>query len=78
MKTLARALLETAAFLELSDDSVVNEDDAVRAMVSMTATLQSATLQERAALRDAARALARESSGPAKKFASQVAVSASV
>ena len=68
MKTLARVILETAAFLELSDDTIVNEDDAVRAMESMTAELESASPQERAALREAARQLAKESSGPAMTF----------
>ena len=68
MKMLARALLETAAFLELSDDSIVNEDDAVRAMDAMAGELESASPQERAALREAARQLAKESSGPAKTF----------
>ena len=40
MTAMARALLVTAAFLEMSDDSSVNEDDAVRALESMAAELE--------------------------------------
>ena len=68
MTAMARALLATAAFLELSDDSSVNEDDAVRALESMAAELDSATAKEKAALREAAKQLANESTGPERTF----------
>ena len=68
MKVLARTILEMAAFLELSDESSVNEDDAVRAMESVAARLRSSSDAERAALREAAADLARASAGPAKRF----------
>lgn len=68
MKALARAILVTAAFLESSDDSSVNDDDAVRAMESLAAELHSATPQEKAALREAAKQLAKESTGRERTF----------
>jgi hypothetical protein len=68
MNAMARAILVTAAFLERSDDLSVNEDDAVRALESIAAELEAATPQERAALREAARQLAKASSGPEKTF----------
>src|SRR5688500_8346158 len=68
MTAMARALLVTAAFLELSDDSSVNEDDAVRALESMAAELDSATAQEKGALREAAKQLAKASTGAERTF----------
>jgi hypothetical protein len=68
MKALARAILETAAFLDLSDDSSVNEDDAVRALEAMAAALESATPQEKAALREAAKELAKQWTGRERTF----------
>ena len=68
MKALARAVPETAGFLELSDDSSVNEDDAVRALEAMAAALESATPQEKAALREVAKQLAKEWIGRERTF----------
>ena len=53
MKTLAKALIRTAAFLELSGDDTINPDDAVRALEGIAHTLQSASPEELAAVRDA-------------------------
>jgi len=60
MKTLAKALIQTAAFLELSGDDVVSPDDAVRALEDIAHTLQSASPEELAAVRDALQELAAE------------------
>jgi hypothetical protein len=51
MKTLAKALIQTAAFLELSDDDVVQPDDAVRTLQNIAHTLHSASPDELAAIR---------------------------
>lgn len=53
MKTLAKALVETAAFLEFSDDKTVNPDDAVRELEGIAHTLHSASSEELAAIREA-------------------------
>ncbi|MEX2175104.1 MAG: hypothetical protein WD872_12135 [Pirellulaceae bacterium] len=55
MEHLASAVVEAFAFLELSDDESVNEDDACRIMESITAELLHCTSAERAALEKAAR-----------------------
>ena len=60
MKTLAKALIQTAAFLELSGDDTVNPDDAVKALEDIAHTLQSASPEELAAVRDALRELTAE------------------
>ena len=53
MDSLARSLLCTFAFLELSDDETIDPDAAVSAMESMTAVLRSCTDEEKAALKKA-------------------------
>jgi ankyrin repeat protein len=68
MKTLATCLLELAAFLELSDDSIVDPDAAVGAMESVAASLAEASDEEKSALREAARRLAKASKGSARTF----------
>ena len=60
MNILAKALIQTAAFLELSGDDAVNPDDAVRALEDIAHTLQSASPDELAAVRDALQELATE------------------
>lgn len=65
MKTLARGILIACAFLELSDDTAVDPDAAVRAMA---AELQKAAPEERESLRLAAAEMAREERGAVKKF----------
>ena len=67
MTTLAQALLDLAAFLELSADDVVDPDSVVAAMEDAAATLQRATAEERNALRTAAKALAKETTDPARR-----------
>jgi hypothetical protein len=57
MKTLAEAVLNLAAFLELSGDDVVDPDSAVAAMEDMAATLQRCTPEELNALRTVAKDL---------------------
>ena len=47
MRAVARALLETAAFLELSEDDVVDPDSAVKAMESIASALSKTTPEER-------------------------------
>jgi hypothetical protein len=53
MQTLAKALIDAAAFLELSGDDVIHPDAAVRALESIGATLQSASPSELSAVRAA-------------------------
>jgi len=53
MKTLAKALVETAAFLEFSTDDTINPDDAVRELEGIAHTLHSASPEEVAAIREA-------------------------
>jgi uncharacterized protein YgfB (UPF0149 family) len=60
MKTLAKAMIGAAAFLELSSDGTVNPDDAVRALEDISATLQSASPDEVAAIRVALQELIAE------------------
>ena len=60
MITLAKALFQAAAFIELSSDDTVNPDDAVRALEDISATLQSASLDEVAAIRAALQELIAE------------------
>ena len=53
MKALATALIDVMAFLELSDDDVVEPDSAVKVLESVGATLEECTVEERAALQEA-------------------------
>ena len=55
MRTLANAILDLAAFLELSGDDVIDPDAAVNAMESLAFSLKSATPEEVAAVRSAIR-----------------------
>ena len=55
MDRLANAVVWAFAFLELSGEESVDEDDAVRMMESMAAELQHCTPAERVALEKAAR-----------------------
>lgn len=55
MRTLAKALVETAAFLEFSSDDTINPDDAVRELEGIAHTLHSASPEEVAAIREALR-----------------------
>jgi hypothetical protein len=50
MQILAKALIDTAAFLELSGEDVIHPDDAVRALESIGHTLHSATPAELSAI----------------------------
>jgi hypothetical protein len=49
MKTLAKALIELACFIEFSPDSIIDPDAAVEALEAMSATLQDCTPDERQA-----------------------------
>jgi hypothetical protein len=53
MRTLAKAIVETAAFLEFSSDDTIDPDDAVRQLESIAYTLHSASPEEVAAVREA-------------------------
>ena len=55
MRTLANAIIDLAAFLELSGDDVVDPDAAVNALESLAFALNSATPEEVAAVRSAIR-----------------------
>ena len=52
MKSLAEAIVESAAFLELSGDEVIDPDSAVQALESMSHSVRSASEQEKRALLD--------------------------
>lgn len=54
MDHLAKAVVECFAFLALSDDDVIDADDAMRVMESLTAELRQCDEAERHALRNAA------------------------
>ena len=58
VKTIAKALIETAAVLAMSVDDVVHPDHAVRAVESIGNTLRSASPEELKALREALSELA--------------------
>jgi hypothetical protein len=60
MKTLAKATIQAAAFFELSSDNVIHPDDAVKALEDISATLQSASLDEVTAIRVALQELIAE------------------
>jgi len=47
MKTIANALLNLAAFVELSDDSVIDQDSAVKALEQLLADLNAGDSGER-------------------------------
>ncbi|MCE9589782.1 MAG: hypothetical protein K8S99_04590 [Planctomycetes bacterium] len=53
MRTLAKALIETAVFLEFSGSDSVDPDDAVRALESIAHTLHAASPEEVTAIREA-------------------------
>ena len=60
MKTLGKAIIGAAALLELSSDDSVNPEDVVRALEDISATLQSASPEEVAAIRAALQPLIAE------------------
>lgn len=60
MKSLAQALVEAVAFLELSGDEVVDPDSAVQAIESISHSLRNASEQERQALLDYCRSEAQK------------------
>ena len=51
MNNLAKAIIGAVAFLEFSDDDIVDPDAAVQAMEDIAAALQKASPEELAALR---------------------------
>lgn len=53
MRTLAKALIETAAFLEFSGEDTINPDDAVRELEGIAHTLHAASPEEITAIREA-------------------------
>ena len=53
MKILAEALIQAAAFLELSGEDVVTLDGSVKALEDIAHTLQSASPEELTAIREA-------------------------
>jgi hypothetical protein len=53
MQILAKALIDAAAFLELSGEDIIHLDDAVRALESIGDTLRSASPAELSAIRAA-------------------------
>lgn len=55
MRSLANAILDLAAFLELSGDDVLDPDAAVNAMESLAFALKSATPEEIAAIHSSIR-----------------------
>jgi len=52
MKSLAKALVESAAFLELSGDELIDPYSAVQALESISHSLQDASDEEKCALID--------------------------
>ena len=52
MNSIAEALIDTAAFLELSGDDVVKPDAAVQALESIATSLADASPEEKKALLD--------------------------
>ena len=67
MKALAKALIETTVFLELSSEDALCSDDAVRTLESVADILRSASPEELAAIRATLRELiAAERVGPAR------------
>jgi hypothetical protein len=52
MKSLAKAVVEAAAFLELTGDDVVNPDSAVQALESVRDAPRGATGEEKQAILD--------------------------
>jgi hypothetical protein len=71
MRTLAKALVEAAAFLEFSPDDSLNPDDAVRALENITHTLHDASPEEIAAIREALRELVNASQTDSARSAAQ-------
>jgi hypothetical protein len=71
MKSLAEAVVESAAFLELSGDDVVSPDSAVQALDSIASTMSEASDEEKKAVLDYCRqkatALAEVTSESAKR-----------
>jgi hypothetical protein len=71
MKTIAKALIEAAAFLEFSEDDSVDPDEAVRALEGIAYTLHKASPEEIAALRDALREMVDASQTDAARAAAR-------
>ena len=61
MKSIAKALVDAAAFLELSGDDVVDPDSAVGAMEMIISDLAGCTQEEKSAIAEAAATAASES-----------------
>ena len=53
MKNLCRAIIESACFLELSPDDIVDPDSAVKTLEDIAWALQAATKEEKGAFRNA-------------------------
>jgi hypothetical protein len=53
LRTLANAILDLAAFLELSDDETIDSRAALKTLEWLAYSLRSATAEENAALREA-------------------------
>jgi hypothetical protein len=67
MKSLAQALVEAVAFLELSGDEVVDPDSAVQAMESIGHSLRNASEQEKQAVLDYCRSQAEKLAADEKR-----------
>ena len=69
MRNVARALLYTAAFLELSDEETIQLDASAQALEQIAASLNAATPEESALLKSVAAQLAQESRAAGPAFA---------
>jgi hypothetical protein len=68
MRSLVKALVDLAAFLELSEDGVIDPDEAVRALESMTHCLQNASEEEKRAVLDYCQEQASAETGRRREF----------
>ena len=68
MKSLAEAVVDAMAFLELSDDATVNEDAAVSMLEQLSGILQKASEDELAAIEEALTKAKRGTKGKVREF----------
>ena len=71
MKTLAKALVQTAAFLEFSDDNTIDPHNAVKALEDIAYALHSASPDEVAAIREALKEMVNASQTDAARAATR-------
>jgi hypothetical protein len=72
-KSLVKAIVEIAVFLEFSGDEVIDQDSAVQAMEQLASTLQEAGIETKQSLCNQFGDIAKEHSGERAEFVESLA-----